>query len=132
MKVLVVRQPWAWLIVNGFKPIENRSRRTLYRGPVLIQASSRWEPRIEYLRRVIRERFAIDLPRYLESGGIIGMVTLTDCLSPDDYDPAIDSVWREPGQFGWVLHNARPLPFLRRSGSLGLIDATPEEIVHAG
>jgi hypothetical protein len=28
MKVLVVRQPWAWLIVNGFKDIENRSWKT--------------------------------------------------------------------------------------------------------
>ena len=30
MKVLVVRQPWAWLIVNGFKDIENRSWNTRY------------------------------------------------------------------------------------------------------
>jgi hypothetical protein len=28
-----VHQPWAWLIVNGVKDIENRSRRTHYRGP---------------------------------------------------------------------------------------------------
>jgi hypothetical protein len=40
MKVLVVRQPWAWLIVNGHKDIENRSWRTRYRGTLLIQASA--------------------------------------------------------------------------------------------
>ena len=35
MKVIVVRQPWAWLIVNGFKDIENRSWMTRYRGSEL-------------------------------------------------------------------------------------------------
>ena len=38
LKVLVVRQPWAWLIVNGYKDIENRSWRTRYRGALLIHA----------------------------------------------------------------------------------------------
>jgi|ERR1700758_4475866 hypothetical protein len=39
MKVIVIRQPWAWLIVNGFKDIENRSWRTRYRGPLMIHPS---------------------------------------------------------------------------------------------
>lgn len=39
MKALSIRQPWAWLIVNGFKDIENRSWDTKYRGLVLIHAS---------------------------------------------------------------------------------------------
>ncbi len=38
LPALSVHQPWAWLIVAGFKHIENRSRRTHYRGPVLIHA----------------------------------------------------------------------------------------------
>src|SRR5437763_3986357 len=40
-KVIVIRQPWAWLIVNGFKDIENRTWATRYRGPLIIQASAR-------------------------------------------------------------------------------------------
>lgn len=40
MKALSIRQPWAWLIANGYKDIENRSWRTNYRGPVLIHASA--------------------------------------------------------------------------------------------
>jgi hypothetical protein len=55
MKVIVIRQPWAWLIVNGFKDIENRSWATRYRGPLLIQASAhrlieRGDAGIPYLR----------------------------------------------------------------------------------
>src|SRR5690606_36026391 len=36
--VLSIRQPWAWLICNGGKDIENRNWRTLYRGHVFIHA----------------------------------------------------------------------------------------------
>jgi hypothetical protein len=35
---LSIRQPWAWLIVQGHKPIENRTWPTTYRGPLLIHA----------------------------------------------------------------------------------------------
>jgi hypothetical protein len=36
IKALSIRQPWAWLIVQGDKDIENRS--TTYRRRVLIHA----------------------------------------------------------------------------------------------
>jgi ASCH domain len=41
MKALSVRQPWAWLIVQGFKGIENRTWQTSFRGTVLIHAGMR-------------------------------------------------------------------------------------------
>lgn len=39
VKALSIRQPWAWLIVQGFKDIENRTRASHHRGPLLIHAS---------------------------------------------------------------------------------------------
>ena len=39
MKVIAVRQPWAWLIIHANKDIENRTWATRYRGKLLIQAS---------------------------------------------------------------------------------------------
>lgn len=36
MKALSVRQPWAWLIVNGYKDIENRDWSTQQRGRIWI------------------------------------------------------------------------------------------------
>jgi len=36
MKALSIRQPWAWLIVDGYKDIENSTWHTNYRGPALI------------------------------------------------------------------------------------------------
>ena len=38
-KVLTVRQPWAWAILFAGKDIDNRSRSTDYRGPLMIHAA---------------------------------------------------------------------------------------------
>ena len=38
MKVLTIRQPWATLIVEGYKRFEFRSWKTNYRGDILIHA----------------------------------------------------------------------------------------------
>ena len=35
---LSVRQPWAWLIVHGYKDIENRTWPTRHRGDTVIHA----------------------------------------------------------------------------------------------
>ena len=39
MKALSIRQPWAWLIVNGHKDIENRQWRTHFRGKIYVHAA---------------------------------------------------------------------------------------------
>jgi hypothetical protein len=113
MKILVVRQPWAWLIVHGYKDIENRSRRTHYRGPLLIQAAAR-QPSEEALVAARRRR--VKLPAQYETGGIVGMVEVVDCVE------ASRSKWFE-GPFGWVLSGARRLPFVTHKGRLGLFEA---------
>ena len=38
---LSIRQPWAWLIVNGYKDIENRDWPTKFRGRMLVHAPRR-------------------------------------------------------------------------------------------
>lgn len=43
MKALSIRQPWAWLIVAGYKDIENRSWPTNFRGRVYIHASRKFD-----------------------------------------------------------------------------------------
>ena len=113
LPALSVRQPWAWLIVAGFKDIENRSRRTLYRGPVLIHAGVN--------RRLLDSRFWDWLKRHhgvvpplsLELGGVVGVVDLVDCVS------AHPSPWFCEGGFGYVLGNPRRLSFRACKGKLG-------------
>jgi hypothetical protein len=121
MKILVVRQPWAYLIVHGLKPIENRSWATNYRGPVLIQAASRFsKPDMQAAREYASAR-GIAIPDVLPVAGVVGIVELTDCVSSHE------SPWFE-GPYGWVLNHARVLPFVPCSGQLGLMNV-PEEIM---
>jgi hypothetical protein len=43
MKALTVKQPWASLIVEGIKNIENRTWKTNFRGRILIHAATQSE-----------------------------------------------------------------------------------------
>lgn len=118
MKTLSIRQPWAWLIVNGHKDIENRSWPTRMRGPVLIHAS-KGMTRAEYDEaRDLAAQLGIEIPEpdKLERGGIVGKAVITDCVSDSD------STWFF-GRHGFVLSNAKPLPFTPLLGKLGFFDS---------
>lgn len=118
---LSIRQPWAWLIVNGYKDIENRNWRTRFRGPVLIHASlgmtrDEYDDCVETCHRVARSRpfpegTAMPAFKALERGGIIGVADVVGC-----YD-GHDSPWFF-GAYGFELANARPLPFMPMKGAL--------------
>src|SRR3972149_11819690 len=43
MKALSIIQPWAWLIVHGHKPVENRRWPTSFRGQFLIHAGKKFD-----------------------------------------------------------------------------------------
>lgn len=109
IRCLSVRQPWASLIVNGTKTIENRSWRTHYRGPLLIHAS----------RTVDRDACRVHGldPESLPTGVIIGMVTVADCTPPQE---PCRSKWAEPDQYHWLLTDPQrfrhPVPFTGRVG----------------
>ena len=114
MKAISVRQPWAWLIVNGHKDIENRDWPTKFRGPVYIHAS-KGMTRNEYEDAAAFARgLGVTVPPadQLERGGIVGAVHITDCV--DDSG----SRWFF-GKFGFVLENATAIPFFPFRGQLG-------------
>ncbi|MFU6893283.1 ASCH domain-containing protein [Pseudomonas aeruginosa] len=125
MKALSIRQPWAWLIVNGHKDIENRSWPTRFRGPVLIHAAKGMTG-TEYNDAYF---FALDqgitIPHFndLERGGIVGVATVTgcsdDCLSPWFF-----------GKFGFQLAEAKSLPFRPCKGRLGFFEVEHQEVAH--
>ncbi len=48
MKALSVRQPWGWLIVNGYKDIENRDWNTKLRGRIWIHTGVHRVTKAEY------------------------------------------------------------------------------------
>ena len=134
MKFLSVRQPYAWAIVRGYKPVENRNWQTnnpamRFRGPVLIQAGLQ-EMR-EHIDGVV-ESVAIQTKRkvtdvrteYHENrhfGAIVGATTVTDIVSEMDND------WFF-GPYGLVLKNSAwcyPVPC---RGMQGFINC-PEDVM---
>lgn len=115
LPALSVRQPYAWLIVQGIKTLENRSWRTHYRGPLLIHASSNRVDLTEEVRARYGARGRVRMPPlgHYELGGIIGYVEIVDCVQRSA------SVWKNPGGWGWVLAKGRPLKFRRCKGAVG-------------
>lgn len=117
---LSIRQPWAWLIVNGYKPVENRNWPTSYRGPVLIHASKTRDLEGYGQALEICELLAITLPPLddLPMGGFVGEATLHDCVTESD------SPWFV-GEHGFLLRDARPLTFVPFRGRLGFFNVDP-------
>ena len=131
---LSIRQPWAWLIVHGFKDVENRTWPTDFRGPFLVHAglgmSDAEYDDCERFVAAIYQRTAGLLPEQtvettetggtpvlpkpweLHRGGIVGQADLAECIIGSN------SPWFT-GPYGLLLRNARPLPFRQCRGNLG-------------
>jgi len=138
VKALSIKQPWAWLIANGFKDIENRNWRHTpkLRGRFLIHAGQRMDEEMgELLRRYVIGANVMSLTGFarvdsstlsrllkeypgsssLPVGGIVGEAEIVDVVRQSG------SPWFF-GPLGFVLKNARPLPFMPCRGQLGFFD----------
>lgn len=119
LPALSVRQPWAWLIVNGHKPFENREWSTRnpgrrFRGRFLVHASLGMT-RDEYAAgHAIASEHGIVLPAFdaLERGGIVGEV---DAMAWHDEPPDMPFAFTS----GLELANGKLLPFTPCKGMLG-------------
>lgn len=119
---LSVRQPWAYALAIGWKPVENRSWRRgnpglNFRGPFAIHASMGMT-RDEY--EDAAKTFAscgceCPAPADLLRGGIIGVGNVTDIVTE------MDSRWFF-GPKGLVISDARPVDFIPVGGQLGFFD----------
>lgn len=136
MKALSIRQPWAWLIAQGYKDIENRTWPTRFRGRVLIHASKgmtrvEYEDVAEFVRDINRTNLVerngvqpIVLPAFdqLKRGGIVGVATVDGCVAPGDRT----STWHMDDRYGFHLFDAKPLPFVECKGALNFFTVPPE------
>ena len=92
MKALSIRQPWAWLIANGHKKIENRDWKfePRQRGRIAIHAAkgcakAEYETAVWFAETIDP---TIEVPPLdeLERGGIVATANLTGCTTASD-DP---------------------------------------------
>lgn len=105
MKVLTIKEPWASLIINGYKMYEFRSWKTKYRGKILIHAGMT-------LEKDMAERFSSYNLNYYK-GEIIGEATLVDCILVDeefnkklrDINPLVYGKSNHVETYAWKLEN---------------------------
>lgn len=107
---LSIQQPWAWLIVNGYKDVENRTWSTPVRGVIGVHAGKKIDR--DGLRHIRLHFPEIELPEAFDTGGIVGRVEIVDCVKRHD------SLWF-CGPHAFVLANAEPLPLIPCRGMLG-------------
>ena len=140
MKVISVRQPWAWAIIHGGKDVENRNWPTNIRGRVAIHAGMQYDLTMVNARQMLRgefgEPFTSMLKQYLTSnerqkGAIIGTVEIYDCVS----NRVCDSQWKADGDefYCWLLRNPvalrEPIPM---KGQLGFWTVLDELVTEEG
>lgn len=127
---LSIRQPWAWAIIHAGKDIENRSWSTNFRGRLHIHASKKFDLdgydwiRLNARQLGIRRPLLNDMPTPSEfyRGGIIGAVTLADCVT---HSP---SRWFS-GPYGFVLKDPMPTAAqIQCRGRLGIFQPDDETL----
>ena len=115
MKALSIRQPWAWLIVNGHKDLENRDWPTKFRGRVYVHTGLKIETDdFPELRRVAHLRgFDLPGPGEVAVGAIVGEVDIVGCVTESN------SPWFV-GPYGFILADpqaySQPVPCKGRLG----------------
>jgi len=115
IQALSIRQPWAWLIVNGYKDVENRDWLTRKRGLVYIHAGltltkTEYEDAVD-MAWVANPEIVVPEQKELLRGGIVGTTEIKDCVSSSD------SIWFV-GDYGFNLENSKPCEFIPCKGSL--------------
>lgn len=116
VKCLSIKQPFAWLIVNGYKDIENRTWKSNYRGELFIHAGKTFDSDgYDWVKSNFPE-IVMPLKSDFELGGIVGFVNMTDCVRHSK------SKWYA-GAFGFVMSKPEVVKFIPLKGQLMIFDA---------
>ena len=121
MKVLTIKEPWATLIIDGYKKYEFRSWKTNYRGKILIHAGLTLEK--DNFKRF--KDYNLDVSK----GEIIGEAELVDCILVDEkfnqellnIDPIVYGKSNHIMTYAWKLENVKKYETkITVKGKLGL------------
>ena len=106
MQALTIKQPWASLIINGYKKYEFRSWKTNYRGKILIHAGLSTEKK--------EQQYFSDYNLNYINGAIIGEAYITDCILVDEsFDKKLRTIDKNVyknnhiDNYAWKLENIK-------------------------
>ena len=123
MKVITIKEPWATLIVEGYKEYEFRVWKTNYRGDILIHAGKSYDE--DNLARFKDKNLTYS------PGKIIAKAKITDCVLVDEEfakkmlekDPVVYSNLkrkREKKLYGFKIENVEKIDPIEVNGKLSL------------
>jgi hypothetical protein len=102
MKTITIKQPWASLIIDGAKDIENRSWQTKFRGRVLVHAAAKnagnyfdllnANQKNYYMGYRVKKGYSPIKDLFLNNGCIIGSIEIVDCVINHE------SVWADKSE----------------------------------
>jgi hypothetical protein len=103
-RVISLTQPWAWLVVNGFKPLENRCWPSKFTGTILIH-STKDSSDYDELAGDIYRKFGVPVPvkETVEFGALVGWAEFAAQVS------ASKSKWFT-GPFAWPILSSGRFP----------------------
>lgn len=120
MKALSIKQPWAWLIANGYKTVENRKWYTAHRGDLLIHAGKS-DAEVDRDIELVRRTYKIGIDReQLVFGKVIAVAEVIACTK--EPEAWIDKHWHVKGCFAWSLRRIRPIEPFPARGKLNLFE----------
>ncbi len=133
IKALTVKQPYAQLIVDGIKDVENRTWPTIRRGKILIHAGMSKENSSKDVSSFISKQQFDSLTQSSQwmltqgiwtLGSILGEVEIVDCVK------ASKSIWALPAHYHWTLANPvrYDKPILNVKGGLSFWNYTGHEL----
>ncbi|HEY3300968.1 MAG TPA: hypothetical protein VGJ90_09370 [Methylophilaceae bacterium] len=136
VKALSLKQPYAWLIANGYLLVDDRTWGTQYRGPMLIHAS---KGLYEQYYHYIKSSTNIPIPDRdkLEYGGVVGIAKLVLCCKPSDLPASIKREQRvhfggvHQEYYGFLFEQATPLAFMPCPGKLGIFEIDLDKLLSA-
>ncbi|NVO33490.1 ASCH domain-containing protein [Hymenobacter lapidiphilus] len=121
MKAISLIQPYATLIMLGYKSYETRSWTTKHRGPLAIAASAgkpKWAREVAEKDPIVSALLAKHSLTFdtLPRGGIVGTCQVGE-MNPTDGFSELSDTERACGDYGprrwaWTLYDVRPLPRL--------------------
>jgi len=110
-RALTLWQPWAWLVANGHKDIENRPKGfsfKSFRGDFWIHAGLQTGPASSRVARELAAAAGITIPSLVGSdhfGAIIGRATIVAIIPPCANE--CPHPWHFPAQWGFKVRDAR-------------------------
>jgi len=89
-KVITLKQPWAQLVVTGWKQFETRGWRTDYTGELFIHSSLTFS--MSDMELALTEPFKTCLgnPHMMRRGFILGSVMLEYCMPVEELKPVLE------------------------------------------